>query len=656
MQVVRDQQEGPQHALLDGDGLVLGVLQVGKALQNLAAQQHRPPDDHLGRKRLSPAVLVPPGIGPLDVQIPAQPGHEIRALAGGEPATLLPATLREGHEALPGSAGEHEDGSAQRVALAVGVELAVLHGRQKMPQPAQIRAVELVPENQGNLPLHRSVARLLEGLGQIRLPFELRQVELQNPLAVQAGAGQLLHREGLARARLAEDRDGQRLRVAQVHLVLLEELPHRVDALHFLTVHGQVASMHRLGRVLEGHGHAVHHHLAAHVQDVLPGAGQDSGQQARPPAGPLGEHTPGAHRPIRGVRGDRLLGPLAKARRQTIEHLPGPATPRVRPAPAPPVHVHGVQPAAHQYVQLRAGAPSLKSGRGRGHQRGGPESQTRMPRLPGPGQELGVVDQKLQFGLLPAGQGHRARGPEVDQHPLAPGQHVRARGDPGHDVLHQPLPGQALLDHHAQPLQGVPGEHQRQEVGHAVHGLHGLEERGVLETAGGLVHHGLGPGPGPGQAVRPTGRVVAKTQAEVVQHQHAKIGLGQSGDARMRRGLAAQKGGDAPHGRVALASAVGLVHGPDVVGMMHGVGLAVAQDGLEPPGPGDPGGRADAPDHVLQKPGAAEQRFVGGLAAGIMEADGQDGVLEEIGVAHDVAGHEHGARRSNGLGQTDLAI
>ena len=123
--------------------------------------------------------------------------------------------------------------------------LAVLHGREEILEPAPGNTVqfgvELIEEDQRDLVLP-PVQRFLQGLEQFHRVAVLGKVQCRDDEAP-AGLRDLLHAEGFARAGRSEDRDGQRLQLFVIHVVviavdvILQQSLDGVIALHLVLVH-----------------------------------------------------------------------------------------------------------------------------------------------------------------------------------------------------------------------------------------------------------------------------------------------------------------------------------------------------------------------------------------------------------------------------------
>ncbi len=109
---------------------------------------------------------------------------------------LVARVAGEVGEASAGAAGEDEDRLADRVLDLPLLERSVLHRGEEVAQPAEVLAagvaVELVPEDEGELAPQARVAHLMERVGQVGGAVHLREVELErlDPVVVEASTWQ----------------------------------------------------------------------------------------------------------------------------------------------------------------------------------------------------------------------------------------------------------------------------------------------------------------------------------------------------------------------------------------------------------------------------------------------------------------------------------
>src|SRR5690606_26572671 len=119
----------------------------------------------------SPANHIEPvfnGIGiavyAADVYISPQPADKVGLFDRPVFGTVAAAEFLQG---VAGGAGEYKYAAAQRMGEAVFRKLPVLHGGQKILQPAQGTAlkgrVEFIPENQGHFTVQVQVPDLIKG-------------------------------------------------------------------------------------------------------------------------------------------------------------------------------------------------------------------------------------------------------------------------------------------------------------------------------------------------------------------------------------------------------------------------------------------------------------------------------------------------------------
>lgn len=105
------------------------------------------------------------------------------------------------------------------------------------------RPIQRFPEvmkDEGGLPLQHGVADLVESADQLLGIAKLREVELENRRAViQQRLGDLLDAERLARARLTEDRQRQRLLAGVAVEIVLNQTFDGSQALDFVAVHAE---------------------------------------------------------------------------------------------------------------------------------------------------------------------------------------------------------------------------------------------------------------------------------------------------------------------------------------------------------------------------------------------------------------------------------
>ena len=157
-------------------------------------------------------VRVRPG----HVEMSFEATHEIRQLGGGPLGIVVEQGLEAG-KGVASSTGKDEDRPSDRVGQLALLEGAILHRREKVPEPTEFSAsqgrIELVPEDQRDGAAQGDVPHLMEGLVQLRRPLELREIESEvpHPAFGKDRARELLHPERLPGTGRAEDRKGQRL-------------------------------------------------------------------------------------------------------------------------------------------------------------------------------------------------------------------------------------------------------------------------------------------------------------------------------------------------------------------------------------------------------------------------------------------------------------
>ena len=197
------QQHGPQHAGID---LHYALAQHLPGLPRKHRAQQDGPPQHVKR-----IVCTRPPVGAEHVDIALEAAEKIRNLGGAR--LVLRHVLAEVIERLAGSARKHEDGLADGMCQVPVLEFAVLHGRQEVSQPAiraVVIAVELVPENQGDLTAQPDVADLVESGEQFLGGPELGQVEfLGLDFARPERQCKLRDAEGFSRSRRPEHGDRQ---------------------------------------------------------------------------------------------------------------------------------------------------------------------------------------------------------------------------------------------------------------------------------------------------------------------------------------------------------------------------------------------------------------------------------------------------------------